>query len=284
MKIYTRQDRAVIDETEYQKKALDFLYKTIIGRIILKLVAARPYFSKISSIYQNKSASIKKIQPFIKKYSIDITSWENVEFASFNDFFIRKKEYISSQPENVLISPANGRLSIFDIGEDLSLMIKNSVYSVADILGDIKLAKEYTGGSCLIFRLAVSDYHRYVFFDNGKITRHYKIKGLLHTVRAISEKYKVYSQNCREVTVMETEHFGDVIEIEVGAMLVGKIINTHPIGDGFTRLSEKGYFEYGGSTIILLFKKKLKIDDDILHFSAQGIETLVDIGEGIGRL
>ena len=83
------------------------------------------------------------------------------------------------------------------------------------------------------------------------------------------------------MNVLDTDHFGRVIYIEVGALLVGRIKN-----NGLTMFEkgrEKGYFEQGGSTIVVFFEKDgIKIDDDLLEMSGNGIETKVRMGERIG--
>ena len=134
----------------------------------------------------------------------------------------------------------------------------------------------------MIFRLCVDDYHRYSYFDSGKQEGNHHINGVLHTVRpiALSEE-KVFSQNDREWTILHTDNFGDVTQIEVGAMMVGKIVN-HRCCNSFIRGEEKGYFKFGGSTIVLLINN-IKIDDDILENSSSGIETIVKLGEKIGE-
>jgi phosphatidylserine decarboxylase len=72
-----------------------------------------------------------------------------------------------------------------------------------------------------------------------------------------------------------------MIQIEVGAMLVGRIKNANKTT--FKKGEEKGYFDFGGSTVVLLVNKDIKIDDDILAQSAKGIETKVSYGERIGE-
>ena len=92
----------------------------------------------------------------------------------------------------------------------------------------------------------------------------------------------VFVENCREYTTIESSDFGKLVQMEVGAMLVGRIVNLE--GEGIAeRGKEKGYFEYGGSTIILLIKKDMvKIKDEIIQNSKAGIETPVKMGEMIG--
>lgn len=136
----------------------------------------------------------------------------------------------------------------------------------------------------MIFRLCVDDYHRYCYIDNGTKTENVHINGELHTVNPIAlEKYNIYKRNSREFTMLHTENFGDVVCIEVGAMLVGRIKNRHRNAHYFAKGEEKGMFEYGGSTIVLLFEKgMISVDSDILANSAHGYETVVKYGEKIG--
>ena len=163
------------------------------------------------------------------------------------------------------------------------LPIKQSSYSIPRLLHSRKLAKRYEGGYCLVFRLCVDNYHRYHYFDDGIKGPNHFIQGKLHTVQPIAlEKVPVFTENSREFTVMKTKNFGRVVQMEVGAMLVGRIVNHHG-RHVFRRGEEKGFFKYGGSTIILLFEKdRLFLYDEILQASALGIETPVTAGEKLG--
>ena len=102
-----------------------------------------------------------------------------------------------------------------------------------------------------------------------------------HNVGPIAfDKYKVYPESQREYSVLKTENFGEMIQMEVGAMLVGKIVN-HDIKT-FKRGDEKGYFLYGGSTVILIVKENIiDIDQDILDASSIPMEIKVKQGEKI---
>ena len=134
----------------------------------------------------------------------------------------------------------------------------------------------------MIFRLEVTDYHRFHFIDDGMLDEYKHINGILHTVQPIAcEKYPVYHRNAREYTIMHTKNFEDIIEVDVGALMVGKIVN-HDVHE-FKRGDEKGFFKFGGSTIILFVKKNIiEIDNDILLNSTLGKETIVSCGEKIG--
>ncbi len=275
----------VIKSSQKQDTALNFLYGSFYGRIILKLLT-RPFISKVVGSYMNSGRSKKMIKGFIEKQSIDMSQFEEREFNSYNDFFTRKMKD-GKRPidfdENALISPCDAKLSVYKIDDDSIFEIKNSLYSIYDILGGNDKAFEFSEGYCLIFRLAVDDYHRYCYFDTGVKGENITIKGELHTVKPIAlNKYNVYKRNCREYTVMQTENFGEAIQIEVGAMMVGKIKNFH--GEHkFKRGEEKGMFEFGGSTIVLLLKKDVAdIDSDIVENTKKRMETVVKMGEKIG--
>lgn len=281
MVIYDRALKKCFREQEYQQELLNFLYKTVTGRILLQLIFARPYFSKLRAMYYRSARSEKKIGPFIRQYHIDMSGCEGT-YGSFNDFFIRKRAIESKAADGELAAIADSKLSVYRIDDELKLKIKNSVYSVPDILQSKKLAERFKNGICLVFRLSVDDCHRYYYIDDGRLEKHYSIKGTLHTVRSVSKAYKVYHRNTREVSLLKTKHMGDVVQVEVGAMLVGCIRN-HNATD-FKRLDEKGYFEYGGSTIIVLLRNRVMIDEDILRYSKKHIETRVRAGDVIGRV
>jgi len=275
----------LISTNEAQDKCLGFLYCNFFGRLILKLLVCR-FVSKLVGVFMNSRLSTRMIKGFVEKNKIDMTQYECKKWRSYNEFFTRKiaegKREIDSNPHS-LISPCDSKLSAYEINSDSVFYIKNSAYTVSDLLAGAKIAEEYEGGYCLIFRLCVDDYHRYCYFDSGKKSMNIFVRGKLHTVNPIVLDYcNIYARNCREYTVLETENFGKVVQVEVGAMCVGKIKNHHA-AHSFTRGEEKGMFEFGGSTVVLLVKKDtVRIDDDILANTADGIETVVKMGEKIG--
>ena len=276
----------VISGSQKQDTSLNFLYGSFYGRLILKLLT-RPFISKIVGSYMNSKRSCKMIDGFIQKQNIDMSQFEDREFSSYNDFFTRKikpeKRPIDFY-KNSFISPCDSKLSAYRINKDSVFSIKDSLYSVSDILDGNEKANEFLNGWCLIFRLAVDDYHRYCYFDNGTKDKNVFVKGELHTVKPIAlSRYNIYKRNCREYTFLQTENFGEVCQIEVGAMMVGKIKNHHQTYS-FKRGEEKGLFEFGGSTIVLLIKdSKVNIDPDIIENTKNSIETVVKFGEKIGE-
>lgn len=282
MKVWNRSRQCYIEEKGCQQELLNFLYTTKIGRFLLWAVAKRRWFSCLMGYLKKTKGSARKVPEFVKAHAIDLSECEKQVYDSFNDFFIRKRGYYTDTLDKELMAIADARLSIYTIESHTKLKIKGSIYTIEDLLNHQEEAKRYEGGTCLVYRLALEDYHRYVYLDDGKILNHYFVKGVLHTVRSISEHYNVFVTNAREVMALQTKHFGCVTQIEVGAMTVGKIVNEKYTGS-FKKLEEKGHFEYGGSTIIQLFEPgKVVIEKDILEKSSQLIEVKVRIGEGIG--
>lgn len=276
------------DKKKYTEKSpltASVLYKTLLGTIVL-LFATRKTVSKVSSVYMNSKVSTRKIEKFVKKNKINMNDYPKKQYSSFNDFFTRKilkgKRPFSKSP-NDLISVADSKLLVYKINDSIEMHIKGKKYTVKELLRDKKLALNYRDGICLVFRLTVDDYHRYSFFDDGTVIKTKKINGILHTVGPVAfKRHKVFKENQREFSLIKTKNFDEVIQMEVGALMVGKIVN-HPITD-FKRGEEKGYFLFGGSTIVLLFKKDIiKVDDDILENSSKGIETRVKLGDTIGK-
>ena len=268
-----------------EKASVRFLYNTIPGRILLKLLIRTPV-SKLAGSLLRSPASRLFIKRFIKQNNIDMEEYRSATFKSFDDFFIREIKHGCrpiSENEYDVIAPCDSKLTVYPINEGSVFKIKHSIYSIEDLLQDKKLADEFSGGVCLIFRLTPDDYHRYIYIDDGNILQQKKIKGLLHTVQPIAyHSCNVFCRNTREYTVVQTKTFGKVIQIEVGALFVGKISN-HGKNHTVIRGEEKGMFQFGGSTIILLFRKDIvEIEATIYENTMQNKESIVRMGCKVG--
>lgn len=306
MAVIDRRTGLEIPESGFGGGALDFLYGNVFGRILLKYVAAAPWFSRWRGGRRDRPESKDDILPFLEENRIDLSDggfgpgWQADGFATFNEFFTRQRDYgayyAALREHGLLADPASeraelpavadARLSVWPVGPDLAVPVKQSVYTLKELVGqrahDIDLTP-FEGGHCLVFRLGVDDYHRYVFPDSGRLVRRYFIPGELHTVRPVSERYRVYARNARSVSILDTDHFGPLLTVEVGAMLVGHIVE-HPLPSiTFDALQEKGYFKFGGSTVLLVTGPNVTIDTDLLEASARGDEVKVRLGEPVGR-
>lgn len=271
-----------------QDRVLRLLYGNRAGRMVLGWLI-RPEVSKFVGRFMDTGLSRIMINPFIKKNDIDLSLCQKNEFESYNDFFKRKlvpgARTIDTTDEG-FVSPCDSRLTVYDIEdtERQTFNIKDSEYTVASLLRDKKLARHYRGGKLWLFRLCVDDYHRYIYNVSGMQSGVRRIEGLYHTVNPIaSEYYDIYKENTREYCLIRTEDAGTVVDMEVGALLVGRIVNRYVDSTDVRRGEEKGYFEFGGSTIILLTQKdKVTPLGRIVENSRKDIETRVRQGELVG--
>ena len=266
-------------------KLLRFLYDTAPGRLLLRPLVSRP-LSRAAGRFLDTPLSRPLIGPFLRAGHIDLGDYLPEDYACFNDCFTRRiRPELRPLPEDetALFSPCDGRLTAYPIREDTVLPVKQSRYTISSLLGSEKLAAPFRDGLCLVFRLCVDDYHRYCYFDSGVKSANVFLPGKLHTVRPVAlAAGPVFAENCREYTFLKTEHFGLAAQIEVGAMLVGKIEN-HDGPGPFVRGAEKGRFLYGGSTVILLLRQgAARLLPALWEASARGQETRVRMGQILG--
>lgn len=271
---------------ELQEGILRFLYNTVPGRLLLKPLVS-PAVSKLCGAFLSSGCSACLIQPFIKSANIDISQFERKQYKSYNEFFSRKirpEARPMDREASHLISPCDSRLTVLPITPDSQFTLKHTPYTLTALLRSRKLAEQYSGGVALIFRLTVEDYHRYCYVSDGYKSRNFRIPGVLHTVNPIAnDMYPIYKENAREYSILRTREFHNILMMEVGALLVGKIVNYHEKAQVY-RGQEKGYFQFGGSTIVLLLQKDtVQIYPEILLNSAAGIETPVKYGEAVGE-
>ena len=275
----------VLEDDKMQESIVRFLYGTYPGEGLLKILTHKG-ISKLAGAILSTKVSSALIPYFVRRNKIKVRDYEMAGHRSFNDFFSRRLSPGARDVEfnsDVLISPADSKVMVYDCDEDAEFTIKDIKYSFAELTRSKKLAEVFAGGQLLVFRLSVDDYHRYCYVDSGDKSQNYRIHGILHTVNpAACEEATVYRENERVISMLKSKNFGLIMMMEVGAMMVGKIINYE--GPTYVRKGkEKGRFEFGGSTIILAFRKgTVEIDHDILLNSQQGLETKVKYGEKIG--
>lgn len=284
MKYKDRSGNIVNDETK-QDSLLKLLYTKKWGRMLLKPFLT-PGISRFAGAILDSRITTPFIVPFAKAYQIDLSEYKTKFYSSYNDFFSREiKPEARPIDANIrtLITPADGKLTVYPITEDLQVTIKNTPYTVEELLKNRKIARKYQGGYLVVVRLTVDNYHRYCYAAQGLKGKTHYIKGVLHTVNPIANDYvPIYKENCREYCRIRTEQFGEIIQMEVGAMMVGRICNYHNVKK-VEKGEEKGKFEFGGSTVILILPKdSVEIDGDLLENTKDGYETLVKMGERIG--
>lgn len=282
---YIDLDGNKIENTTNQDKILAFLYTNVIGRILLKPLVL-PYISRMSGKFLSTRLSKGMIPSFIRNNHIDMKDYEEKNYLSFNDFFTRKMKdgrRPLAEGSNILVSPCDCKATVYKIRDNTTFSVKHTEYTLRSLLRSPVLAKRFRGGYAFILRLTVDDYHRYIYAASGKQSRNYHIDGTFHTVNPVANDYlPIYKENTREYTVIHTAEFGDIIQMEVGALMVGKISN-HKQSSPVTRGEEKGFFEYGGSTIIVLTKQGALLPrPDLLENTDNGYETKLLQGQPLG--
>jgi len=291
IKYYNRKEKKYEIEKVAGEKYLNWSYSSPVGKGLVELLLKKKLFSKLYGYYCDTKLSRKKIDAFIEDFNIDmsINPKASHEYSSFNDFFIRtlnSDARFINKNTNILISPCDGKISAYEnINLNDLVQIKGFTYSLKELLQADEIYKLYMGGTCLIFRLCPTDYHRFHFVDHGVCGDTTKIKGHYYSVNPIALKNvnKLFCQNKREWSIFHSDNFSDIIYMEVGATCVGSIIQNYMPNSKVTKGEEKGYFKFGGSTVILFLKKDVvKIHEDLLEQTQLGFETSIQLGEEIG--
>lgn len=278
-------------EITYQSGIMNFLYSSPWTRKYLVPVVRSKKFAQIYGLTKSSPISKKEINEFVKKYKVDISEFEEKKYRNFNEFFIRKfKPAQRSFPskKQLLGSPAEGRLLAYQrIDNDSLFLIKGMNLNCEKILSEKKWAQLFKDGSALVFRLAPSDYHRFHFSFDCELLDFYEKEGKLNTVNPLGMKYypNTFCENYRHISILHSSLWGKVAMVEIGGLCVGTIKQTWKYGErNFALAQEKGYFQFGGSTVVLFFEKgSLQIEDIILQNTKNNRETWVKLGASIGR-
>lgn len=270
---------------ERQAKLVKKLYATFCGRWILCLIT-RPWVSRLAGKCMDSPFSKIFIKRFVRKNNIALDAYEKTDYRSFNDFFTRKIRP-SFRPvamqSDAFVSPCDGKLSVHPVKENSAFQIKGHSYTMRELVNDDRIAGRYESGVMLVFRLTVSDYHRYHYPDSGRKSQNTRIKGILHTVIPIAAgARRIYCENAREYFTLSSDHFGEILMIQVGALLVGRICNKHQEAI-VQRGDEAGWFEYGGSTVIVCLEKHtVEVLPEIMKMSESKREMDVKMGQIVG--
>lgn len=289
IRYWDRRDQKECIEKVYGESFIRWIYENPVGMKVSSLLLTRPAFSRFYGTFQSLEPSRKKIAPFIQQYSIPMEDFEDKEYTTFNDFFIRKfrpgKRAFAPDPE---ILPAFAEARYFgwrSVASEQHFPVKGSHLSAEALLGGTRWGKSFEGGPLLLARLCPVDYHRFHFPDSGLILESYPLHGLYHSVNpvALAAKSDILCTNERHVTILKTENFGLLAYVEVGAMCVGRIVQTHS-EKTFARGDEKGYFLFGGSTVIVLGEPGAWVPDaDLLSRTESHQECLVRLGEPVAK-
>ena len=296
---FNRPTQNMQTELVYGDSAIKFIYDNSFGQMLAPIIASKP-ISQLYGCYQDWSISNNKVPPFVEKFNIDLSIYkagsvaaqkkEN-SYKSFNEFFIREFEANQRHfvdDENKMPAFCEARyFGHSEIDNEVKIPVKGKLLNAKDLLGGSRWAQAFEGGPLLIARLCPVDYHRYHYPLAGETLDSFQIKGKYHSVNplALSSKPDIFIINERRASILETERFGKLAYIEVGAAMVGKIIQTHDEATTHSKGDQKGYFLFGGSTVILLGEKgKWSPSKDILSNTKDGVETYLHLGDEVALL
>jgi len=302
IRYHNRVSNRVENEKVYGSQYVDLAYKNGFGRFLTRNFFTKPWLSKIMGAYEDSSASVSRIAPFIAQYEIKMDDYEPQEFKSFNDFFIRKfrkeKRPFNPSPKAFCAGAEARYLAFENITANSRVKVKGIELSISELFGTTKeahaLAQEFDGGTVIIARLCPVDYHRFHFPCDGEVIKQYRVEGLLHSVNpvALSVCPDIFLVNERQVCILNNHSLGNVAMIEVGALGVGKIIQSYSkqnsfVGTKFEKGREKGYFLFGGSTVIWVLKKgAITLAQDLSANSSNSkdvLETWIPLGDTLGE-
>lgn len=280
-----RETREQKEELIYCERQLRFFYESKLGGLCAKFISTNPFFSKFLGWWQRRSWTKRNILPFITKYGVDAQEIERPisEYRNFDEFFSRKLRSDARTLAPGAILPADGRYLFYqNVDECDGFVVKGKKFSFHKLLGDPKLAEKYASGSMILVRLCPTDYHRFHFPVDCIPGPAHLINGPLYSVSpfAVKQSLEIFTENKRMYTELHTEKYGTILFIEVGATCVGAIHQTYTPNQPYKKGDEKGYFSFGGSSLILLFEKeKIKFARDLLAFSEHHVEIFCRFGQ-----
>ena len=214
---------------------------------------------------------------------------EGNQWRTYNEFFARKLASPDMRPiaDTEVVSPADSWPKLtwkIDDNHQLQypqdLQIKTAKISdIAQLIGEDSQYKDaFAGGTLTHTFLDVNCYHRY----------HAPVDGVLKELRTVpgvsagggytlwDDESKLYYYvndlgfqmvETRACAIIETEKYGLVAMLPVGMSQICSVnwIPSLHIGQQLKRGDEMGYFQFGGSDIVMIFQKG--IDVSIAHNS-----------------
>jgi len=296
IRYFNRYTNQLETESVYGQGFLKWAYESVLGRMTTELIVKRALFSKWYGWRMDREASRTKILPFIQQFELQPNEFlESPEtFKTFNEFFFRKLKPEArpiQQDPGLVVFPADGRhLGFADLSTVQSVFVKGQRFDLQGLLQQASLARRFERGTLVLSRLCPVDYHRFHFpvagRNGGEKNGPRLINGSLYSVNpiALRRNLSIFWQNKRYLTEIETEDMGTVLFLEIGATCVGSVVHTHEAGKQAAKGDEKGYFRFGGSSVITLFEPgSVRLADDLLAQSEQGVELYAKMGDEMGR-
>ncbi|KAL4867074.1 hypothetical protein BDV12DRAFT_171918 [Aspergillus spectabilis] len=243
-------------------------------------------------------ASAKRIRDFVDFFHINMNDFEPSDinsYATFEEFFVRHHKPGTRpifEPENPTsaVCVADSRVVVYEeVAESRNIWIKGQDFSITNLVMDKKLGPQFGDGPVASFRLSPQDYHRYHSPVSGTVKVYRSMPGDYYEVDplAIRSGVDILTRNARDYVVIDTEEFGEVLFVAIGAAQVGTVEiheKWQKPGAKITKGDELGIFQFGGSSIIVAFQRgRIQFDEDLVRPSKNAVTVDVEVGMSLGR-
>ena len=289
---FNRYTGKIEREEIYGEGFLKWVYGNPLGRLSLEGLVKRAIFSKWYGSRMDAPGSRARVAEFIRKYRVNAAEFADApeSFKTFNEFFYRKLKP-GARPiaggKEAAVFPADGRhLGFQNLADAPGIFVKGAKFTLEKLFGSPALAERFANAAAVLSRLCPVDYHRFHFPVGGTPSAPVKIDGPLYSVNPLALRRNIHflTRNKRNYTIIQSPEFGEVAMFEVGATCVGGIEYTFNPGLPVAKGEEKGYFRFGGSETITLFKPgRVELSADLLEQSAAGRELYARMGDEMGR-
>jgi phosphatidylserine decarboxylase len=190
--------------------------------------------------------------------------------------------------EGEVALPADGRhLGFQEIGREEGIYVKGQSWDLAALLGSREEAARMEGGTLVLSRLCPVDYHHFHFCLDGVPKAAQRFPGRLFSVSpiALRRSMNYFLRNERQITQVEHPVIGTYYQIEIGATNVGTIRQVYRPGVHVKKGDWKGGFKFGGSATVSLFPPgKVRLADDLVRNTTDGLETYAHFGDILGSI
>lgn len=178
--------------------------------------------------------SKEKIKGFVDFYHINMDDFEPSDidaYDNFEDFFVRAHKpgsrpiHRKDDPSGAVVV-ADSRAVVYEtVAESKKLWIKGSDFSITNLVMDKQLGPKFADGSVASFRLSPQDYHRYHSPVTGTIKCFRSMPGDYYDVDpwALRSDVDILTRNARDYVVIDSEEFGEVLFVAIGAVEVGTV-------------------------------------------------------------
>jgi phosphatidylserine decarboxylase len=291
VRIYNRYTSKEQTELIYGEWALRLCYGTALGRWATSQLVARAFISRFYGWWMRRPASVRRIRPFVAKYAVDESEFERPveDYGSFNDFFCRRLKAGArpvDEAEDTVVFPADGRHFGWErLGEEQGVFVKGQKWDLRALLGDADLARAYAGGTLILSRLCPVDYHHFHYPVAGRFLERRTLSGRLFSVSPLALRVRLayFWENYRRIELVESRNAVRVCLLDVGATNVGSIQYAEAV-DPISKGAHRGWFEFGGSSVVTLFPAgTVALSDDLRASTEAGLELYAKAGDRMGH-